>query len=118
MKRFAFVATLMIAAPVSAQTITPQFTQGSYNATTTTTQTITETVQQQVFGSALDTWSGSNVTPSADIADSSTTFSVTDTSQPWQLEITTRPAGLIEQIDITRTITTNSTIVGLSVFSQ
>ena len=118
MKPLTLVTAFIIGAPVSAQTITPQFTQGSYSSTTTTTQTINETIQQQVFGSSLDAWSGSNVTPSADIAGGSTTFSVTDNTQPWQLEITTRPAGLIEQIDTTRTITTNSTTVGLSVFSQ
>lgn len=118
MKRLALAVALMISAPVGAQTVTPQFTQGSYTATTTTTQTITETVNQEVYGSAINTWSGTNVTPSADIAGASTTFSVTDNTQPWQLETTTRAAGLIETIDTTRTITTNSTTVGLSVFSQ
>ena len=118
MKRLALAAALVIGVPVSAQTVTPQFTQGSYSSTTTTNQTITETIQQQVYGSALNTWSGTNVTPSADIAGADTTFSVTDNTQPWQLETTTRAAGLIEQIDTTRTITTDSVTVGLSVFSQ
>ena len=118
MKRLAFTAALLIGAPVGAQTITPQFTQGSYSSTTTTTQTITETISQEVYGSAINSWSGTNVTPSADIAGSSTTFSVTDSSKPWQLETTTRAAGLIETIDTTRTITTDSTTIGLSVFSQ
>lgn len=118
MKRLVIAAALLIGVPVSAQTITPQFTRGSYSSNTQTTQTITETVQQQVFGSEINTWSGTNVTPSADIAGSGTTFSVTDSTQPWQLETTSRAAGLIEQIDTTRTITTNSTTVGLSVFSQ
>ena len=118
MKRLVLAAALLCGVPAGAQTITPQFTQGSYSATTTTTQTITETIAQKVYGSDINTWSGTNVTPSADIAGSSTTFSVTDNTQPWQLEITTRPAGLIETIDTTRTITTNSTTVGLSVFSQ
>lgn len=118
MKRLVIAAAFLIGVPAGAQTITPQFTQGSYSATTTTTQTITETIQQQVYGSEINTWSGTNVTPSADIAGSGTTFSVTDSTQPWQLETTTRAAGLIEQIDTTRTITTNSTTVGLSVFSQ
>ena len=117
MKRF-FALAFLFATPVSAQTITPQFTQGSYSATTTTTQTITETIAQKVYGSEINTWSGTNVTPSADIAGSGTTFSPTDATQPWQLETTVRPAGLIETIDTTRTITTNSTTVGLSVFSQ
>ena len=118
MKRLVIAAALLIGVPVSAQTITPQFTQGSYSSTTTTTATVTETIQQQVYGSEINTWSGTNVTPSADIAGSGTTFSVTDSTQPWQLETTSRAAGLIEQIDTTRTVTTNSTTVGLSVFSQ
>ena len=118
MKRLVLAAALLFGVPAGAQTITPQFTQGSYSATTTTTQTITETIAQKVYGSDINTRSGTNVTPSADIAGSSTTFNVTDNTQPWQLEITTRPAGLIETIDTTRTITTNSTTVGLSVFSQ
>lgn len=118
MKRFAFAAALLLAAPASAQVVTPSFTQGSYSSTTTTSQTITETIQQQVYGSEINTWSGTNVTPSADIAGSGTTFSVTDSTQPWQLETTTRAAGLIEQIDTTRTIQTDSTTIGLSVFSQ
>lgn len=118
MKRLIAVVALLIGAPVSAQTVTPQFTQGSYTATTTTSQTINETVVQEVYGSTINTWSGTNVTPSADIVDTSTTFDVTDATQPWQLEITTRPAGLIETINTTRTIQTDSTTVGLSVFSQ
>lgn len=118
MKRFVLAVALIIGAPASAQVVTPAFTTGSYQSTTTTSQTITETVQQQVFGAEVNTWSGTNVTPSADIASAATTFSVTDATQPWQLEITSRAAGLVEQIDTTRTITTDSTIIGLSVFSQ
>ena len=118
MKRLVLAVALLLSAPAGAQVVTPTFTTGSYQSTTTTSQTITETIQQQVYGSAVNTWSGTNVTPSADIAGTGTTFSVTDNTQPWQLETTTRAAGLIEQIDTVRTITTDSTTVGLSVFSQ
>jgi hypothetical protein len=88
------------------------------NSTTTTTQNITEVTQKQVFGSEVNTWSGTNVTPSADIAGTGTTFSVTDTAQPWTLETTSRAAGLVEQWDINTTYTINSTTTSLSVFSQ
>ena len=101
-----------------ANTVTPQFTTGSMNSTTTTTQTIVETEQVQVYGASVNTWSGTNVTPSADIATSGTTFSVTNTANPWSLETTTRAAGLIEQRDYTRNYTINSTTTSLSVFSQ
>ena len=39
-------------------------------------------------------------------------------AENWQLEITTRAAGIIETQDIERTIETTSTITSLSVFSQ
>ena len=109
---------LLLAAPASAQTVTPQFTQGSMQATTTTTQTITETIATEVYGGAYSSWSGTNVTPSGDITDSSTTWSVTTAGEQFQLETVNRTAGVIETIDITRDISTTSTTTSLSVFSQ
>jgi hypothetical protein len=112
------IAMLLLPASAYANTVTPQFTTGSMNSTTTTTQTITEVEQRQVFGAEVNTWNGSNVTPSADIAGSGTTFTVTDSSLPWTLETTTRAAGLVEQWDTTTNFTINSTTTSLSVFSQ
>lgn len=108
----------MLAAPASAQTITPQFTQGSMQSTTTTTQSITETISTEVYGGAYSSWSGTNVTPSGDITDSATTWSVTTAGEQFQLETVTRAAGVVETIDITRDIDTTSTTTSLSVFSQ
>ena len=113
-----FIAMLLLPAGAYANTVTPQFTTGSMNSTTTTTQTITEVEQRQVFGAEVSTWNGSNVTPSADIAGSGTTFTVTDSTLPWTLETTTRAAGLVEQWDTTTNFTINSTTTSLSVFSQ
>ena len=118
MKKFILLLALLSPSIARANTVTPQFTTGSMNSTTTTTQTIVETEQRQVFGAAVNTWSGNNVTPSADISTSGTTFSVTDATLPWNLETTTRSAGLVEQIDFTRNYTINSTTTSLSVFSQ
>ena len=109
---------LLLAAPASAQTVTPQFTQGSMQSTTTTTQTVTETISTEVYGGAYSSWSGTNVTPSGDITDSSTTWSVTTAGEQFQLETVTRAAGIVETIDITRDIETTSTTTSLSVFSQ
>ena len=109
---------LLLASPAAAQTVTPQFTQGSMQATTTTTQTITETIATEVYGGAYSSWSGTNVTPSGDITDSATTWSVTTAGEQFQLETVTRAAGIIESIDITRDIETTSTTTSLSVFSQ
>ena len=109
---------LLLASPAAAQTVTPQFTQGSMQSTTTTTQTITETIATEVYGGAYSSWSGTNVTPSGDITDSSTTWSVTTAGEQFQLETVTRAAGIIETIDVTETITQESTTTSLSVFSQ
>ena len=109
---------LLLASPAAAQTVTPQFTQGSMQSTTTTTQTITETIATEVYGGAYSSWSGTNVTPSGDITDSTTTWSVTTAGEQFQLETVTRAAGIIETIDITRDIETTSTTTSLSVFSQ
>ena len=118
MKKLLILLALLSPGIARANTVTPQFTTGSMNSTTTTTQTIVETEQVQVFGATVNTWSGTNVTPSADIATSGTTFSVTNTANPWSLETTTRAAGLVEQRDYTRNYTINSTTTSLSVFSQ
>ena len=117
---------LLIFAPtaVRANTVTPAFTQGSMNATTTTTQTVVETVAQKVYGGELNSWSGTNVTPSGDITNSATTWSVTTAGEDFQLETVTRPPDsttglvLLETIDINRTINTNATTTSFSVFSQ
>ena len=112
------ILLLLFPAGAMAQTVTPQFTQGSMQATTTTTQTITETIATEVYGGAYSSWSGTNVTPSGDITDSSTTWSVTTAGEQFQLETVNRAAGIVETIDTTRTINTTATITSLSVFSQ
>ena len=118
MKKFILLLALLSPSIARANTVTPQFTTGSMNSTTTTTQTITEVEQRQVFGAEVKTWYGTNITPSADIAGTGTTFSVTNTANPWTLETTSRSAGLVEQWDTTRNFTINSTTTSLSVFSQ
>tara|TARA_R100000278_G_scaffold43249_1_gene37918 strand:- start:858 stop:1208 length:351 start_codon:yes stop_codon:yes gene_type:complete len=109
---------LLLAAPASAQTVTPKFTQGSMQSTTTTTVDISRTIETEVYGGDYSSWSGSNITPSADISGSGTTFSVTTAGDPWSLEITTRDAGVVETIDVTETIESTSTTTSLSIFSQ
>ena len=109
---------LLLAAPASAQTVTPQFTQGSMQSNTTTTTNITRTINTDVYGGAYSSWSGTNVTPSGDITDSATTWSITTAGDDFQLETVTRAAGIVEDIDITETITQTSTTTSLSIFSQ
>lgn len=118
MKKWILLLALLSPAAARANTITPNFTQGSMNSTTTTTQTIKEVTKTQKFGTALKSWAGTNVEPSSNIVAADTTFSVKDVTKPWNMETVTRAAGLVEQIDTTIDYTINTTTTSLSVFSQ
>ena len=115
MKRL--ILLMMLASPAAAQ-VTPNFTQGSMQSTTTTTIDIDRTIETNIYGGDYSSWSGTNVTPSGDILDSATTYSVTNSGEQFQLEIVTRSAGLIEDSLVTETIQQVSTTTSLSVFSQ
>ena len=116
MKRL--LVLLMLASPAAAQSVTPNFTQGSMQSTTTTTVDIDRTIATEVFGGAYSSWSGTNVVPSGDISDTSTTYSVHTAGDQFQLELVPRAAGVIETIDIDETIQQVSTTTSLSIFSQ
>ena len=128
MKRWLILLALLSPSVARANTVTPAFTQGSMNATTTTVQTVTETVAQKVYGGELNSWTGTNVTAtsatSGGITASDAIFNITTAGEDFQLETVTRAADsttglvLLETIDIDRSITTNATTVSLSVFSQ
>ena len=128
MKRWLILLALLSPSVARANQITPAFTQGSMNATTTTVQTVTETIEQKVYGGELQSWSGTNITATSasngGISASDTVFSVTTAGEDFQLEVVNRAADattglvLLETIDIDRSITTNATTTSLSVFSQ
>ena len=128
MTRWLILLALLSPSVARANQITPAFTQGSMNATTTTVQTVTETVEQKVYGGELNSWTGTNVTATSasngGITASDAVFSITTAGEDFQLETVTRAADattglvLLEDIDITRNITTNATTTSLSVFSQ
>ena len=108
---------LFLASPVSAQ-VTPNFTQGSMQSTTTTTIDIDRTIATNVYGGDYSSWSGTNVVPSGDIANTATTYSIHTAGDQFQLEIVTRAAGKIQDSLVTETIEQVSTTTSLSVFSQ
>ena len=126
MKKWLLLLALLSPSVARANTVTPAFTQGSMNATTTTVQTVTETIEQKVYGGELQSWSGTNITATGNdgITGSDTVFTVTTAGEDFQLEIVDRAADattglvLLETIDIDRSITTNATTTSLSVFSQ
>lgn len=112
------VALLAGATPAFANTVTPNFTQGSVTSTSTSTQTINETVVHQIFGGDYSSYQGTNVVPSGVINASGTTYTVSTSGADFSLELVTRDAGVVEQIDTTRVIVTDQTTTSLSIFSQ
>lgn len=105
--------------PISASAQSySNFNQGSMNSTTTTEQTITESIEIEIYGAAYSEYAGHNITPSAAIGASGTTYTMNSGAENWQYETTTRAAGLIEKHVIDRTIDMESTTTSLSVFSQ
>ena len=123
MKKWFLALLLLSPTAVKAELVTPQFTQGSMNSTTTTTQEITEEITITTYGSALNKWSGDNIThtstSSGGIADSDSVFNMTTAGSDFSLEVITRAASqVLEVTEIEREIETTSTTVSLSVFSQ
>ena len=115
---------LLLLSPVAARAnpITPQFTQGSMQSTTVTQVDIEETIETEVFGGVYSKWTGENIThtsaTSGGLVDSDSVFTIHTAGDPFTLEVTTRAAGVVETIDIDRTIEQTSTTTSLSVFSQ
>ena len=120
MKKWILLLALLSPAIARANTVTPQFTTGSMQSTTTTNQTITEIINHDVKGSAIESYSGTNVTATGagGIGDTSTVYTPTDPALDWDFTVITRTAGTIETIDIDRTITTDAVTSTYSIFSQ
>ena len=124
--RLLLLILVLMPSQALAQQVTPNFTTGTMTETVTATQTVNETSVTERFGGAVTIWNGDNVEAidvegaSIDIATTtgSVEFHIVDPSHPWQLEISTRAAGLVETVDTTRVITTNTTTNTLSVFAQ
>ena len=123
MRKWLLALLLLSPTAVKAELVTPQFTQGSMNSTTTTTQEITEEIVTTVYGSALNKWSGDNIThtsaTSGGIADTDSVFTITTAGSDFSLEIVERAANsIVEKIEIDRVIETTATTTSLSIFSQ
>ena len=123
MKKWLLLLALLSPSVARAELVTPQFTQGSMNSTTTTQQEVTEEITITTYGSALNKWSGENIThtsaSSGGIADSDSVFNMTTAGSDFTLEVISRAASqVLEVTEIERELETTSTTVSLSVFSQ
>ena len=123
MKKWLLLFLLTSPTVARAELVTPNFTQGSMNSTTTMTQNIVEEVTTTTYGSALNKWSGENIThtsaSSGGIVDSDSVYTLHTAGDPFSLEVVTRAASQVLSVEvIDREIDTTSTTVSLSVFSQ
>ena len=123
MKKWFLLFLLASPTVARAELVTPNFTQGSMNSTTTTTQEIVEEIPTTTYGSALNKWAGDNIThtstSSGGIVDTDSVFTIHTVGDAFTLELTTRAATqVLETQVIEREIDTTSTTVSLSVFSQ
>ena len=120
-----WLVLFLLASPTAARAelVTPNFTQGSMNSTTTSTQEIVEEITTTTYGSALNKWSGENIThtsaSSGGLADTDSVYTLHTAGDPFSLEVVSRAASQVLSVEvIDREIDTSSTTVSLSVFSQ
>ena len=123
MKKWLITLLLLSPTAVKAELVTPNFTQGSMNSTTTTTQEIVEEITTTTYGSALQKWTGENIThtsaSSGGLVDTDSVYTLHTAGDPFTLEITERAASQVLSVEvIDREIDVTSTTVSLSVFSQ
>ena len=121
MKKWLLLFLLASPMVARAELVTPQFTQGSMNSTTTTQQDIEEDITITKYGSVQAKWTGENIThtsaTSGGIVDSDSVFTIHTVGDPFTLEILTRSATqVLETQEIERTIETTATTTSLSVF--
>jgi hypothetical protein len=117
MWKFLAFLSFLIGAPAYSQVVTPNFTTGTVNSTTTATQNITETYRIETYGGTQYSVTGSNVTPTGNLGPSAT-YAVTDATKDFSYSQVKLDAGIISTTDLTRIITTTSVTNSLSVFSQ
>ena len=122
MKKLIILA-FFLANPCYANGVEPTWSTGSSNRTENTTLTITRSIVTEKYGSAINTWEGSNITVSSatngGIEATDAIFTPTDNTADWTFTTTTRAASqMIEKITQDDSITTTSVITSLSVFSQ
>ena len=123
MNKWLILLALLSPTAARAELVTPNFTQGSMNSTTTTTQEIVEEITTPTYGSALSKWSGENIThtsaSSGGLADTDSVYTLHTAGDPFSLEVVTRAASQVLSVEVVdREIDTSSTTVSLSVFSQ
>jgi hypothetical protein len=112
------LATGVICTPAYANSVVPNFTRGTINATTESTTRIVETIRQVEYTTGTSyTVTGTNInipgTPSP-----GANYTIMTQGAPFQFSETYLGPGLAKETWIDRTTETNSTTTSMSVFTQ
>ena len=108
----------VICTPAYAESVVPNFTRGTINATTESTTRIVETIRQVEYSTGTSyTVSGTNInipgTPSP-----GANYTIMNQGAPFQFSETYLGTGIAKETWIDRTTETNSTTTSMSVFTQ
>ena len=109
---------MLVAAPVQARQVVPNFTTGTVTSETTSRTEVTEIIRQQEYSTANTyTVSGTNInvpgTPSPGAG-----YSIVTQGAAFQFSETSFTPGLVTDTEINRTTVTESFTVSTSVFTQ
>jgi hypothetical protein len=112
------LATGVICTPAYANSVVPNFTRGTINATTESTTRIVETIRQVEYTTGTSyTVTGTNInipgTPQQ-----GANYTIMEQGAPFQFSETYLGPGLAKETWIDRTTETNSTTTSISVFTQ
>ena len=115
---FALCAVVALATPVYANTVVPNFTRGTINATTETTTKIVEVIRQVDYTTGTSyTVTGTNITFSGTPAPGNS-YTLTTPGAPFQFSETYLGPGVAKETWLDRTTEQQSTTTSISVFTQ
>jgi hypothetical protein len=112
------LAAGVICTPAYAESVVPNFTRGTINATTQSTTRIVETIRQVEYSTGTSyTVSGTNINiPGTPRQGAS--YTIMNQGAPFQFSETYLGTGIAKETWIDRTTETNSTTTSMSVFTQ
>jgi hypothetical protein len=112
------LATGVICTPAYANSVVPNFTRGTINATTESTTKIVETIRQVEYTTGTSyTVTGTNINISG-TPHQGANYTIQTQGAPFQFSETYLGPGLAKETWIDRTTETNSTTTSMSVFTQ
>ena len=112
------MAGLVFCAPTHAASVVPNFTRGTVTSETTSTQTVVELIREVTYTTGESyTVSGTNINIPNN-PQLGANYTIVNQGAPFQFSETYLGPGIASEIEIDRTITTESFTTSVSVFTQ